>query len=47
MTVIKYLKPINYYYQMEMFETIQVSKVGDCSWGQPEGSLFSSYYTEV
>ena len=24
-----------------------VSKVGDCSRGQPEGSLFNSYYTEV
>ena len=26
---------------------IKVSKVGDCSRGQPEGSLFNSYYTEV
>ena len=25
----------------------KVSKVGYCRWGQPEGSLFSSYYTEV
>ena len=24
-----------------------VSKVGDCSWGWPEGSLFDSYYTKV
>ena len=24
-----------------------VSKVGDCSQGQPESSLFDSYYTEV
>ena len=23
------------------------TKVGDLSWGQPEGSLFDSYYTEV
>ena len=23
------------------------SKVGDCSRGQPEGSLFDSYYTKV
>ena len=22
------------------------SKVGDCSWSRPEGSLFNSYYTE-
>ena len=27
--------------------TIKVSKVGDCSRGRPEGSLFNSYYTEV
>ena len=26
---------------------IEVSKVGDCSRGKPEGSLFNSYYTEV
>ena len=26
---------------------IKVSKVGDCRWGWPEGSLFNSYYTEV
>ena len=26
---------------------IYISKVGDCSWGRPEGSLFNSYYTEV
>ena len=25
----------------------KVSKVGDLSRGQPEGSLFDSYYTEV
>ena len=25
----------------------KVSKVGDCSRGRPEGSLFNSYYTEV
>ena len=25
----------------------QISKVGDRSWGQPEGSLFNSYNTEV
>ena len=25
----------------------KVSKVGDCSRGQPEGSLFNSYYTEM
>ena len=24
-----------------------ISKVGDCSQGRPEGSLFNSYYTEV
>ena len=24
-----------------------VSKVGDLSWGWPEGSLFNSYYTDV
>ena len=23
----------------------KVSKVGDCSWGATEGSLFNSYYT--
>ena len=26
---------------------IIISKVGDCRWGRPEGSLFNSYYTEV
>ena len=26
---------------------VKVSKVGDRSWGQPESSLFNSYYTEV
>ena len=31
---------------MEMKNNI-VSKVGDLSWGWPEGSLFNSYYTEV
>ena len=25
----------------------ELSKVGDCSRGRPEGSLFNSYYTEV
>ena len=25
----------------------EISKVGDLSRGQPEGSLFDSYYTEV
>ena len=24
-----------------------ISKVGDRSWGRPEGSLFNSYYTDV
>ena len=27
------------------YNTYKVSKVGDCSRGQPEGSLFNSYYT--
>ena len=26
---------------------VSKSKVGDCSRGRPEGSLFNSYYTEV
>ena len=26
---------------------IVVSRVGDFSWGWPEGSFFNSYYTEV
>ena len=25
----------------------KVSKVGDCSQGRPESSLFNSYYTEM
>ena len=28
-------------------ETASKSKVGDCSQGWPEGSLFNSYFTEV
>ena len=37
-------------YQLEgmfFFESKVKSKVGHCSRGQPEGSLFNSYYTEV
>ena len=34
----------NIYY---FLECTYYSKVGDCSQGQPEGSLFNSYYTEV
>ena len=26
---------------------VSKSKVGDCSWGRPEGFLFNSYYTAV
>ena len=26
---------------------VSKSKVGDCSRGQPEGSIFNSYYTEM
>ena len=25
----------------------ELSKVGDCSWGRPEGSLFNSYYIKM
>ena len=28
-------------------KSLQISKVGDCSRGWPEDSLFNSYYTEV
>ena len=31
----------------ELFGFSIVSKVGDCSQGRPEGSLFNSYYAEV
>ena len=33
--------------QIELFDIQVVKKVGNCSQGQPEGSLFNSYYTEV
>ena len=33
--------------KMSCFYSIKVIKVGDRSWGRPEGSLFNSYYTEV
>ena len=28
-------------------QNLDLNKVGDHSWGQPEASLFNSYYTEV
>ena len=31
----------------QCFNLIEISKVGDHSWGRPEGSLFNSYYTKV
>ena len=30
-----------------IFIQIELIKVGDFSWGWPEGSLFNSYYTKV
>ena len=35
------------YYENNNFIYIKVSKVGDCSRGRLEGSLFNSYYTKV
>ena len=36
-----------YLLDLQVFTTVKVSKVGDHSQGQLEGSLFNSYYTEV
>ena len=33
--------------QLDGFSAYKVSKVGDRSWGGPEGSFFDSYYTKM
>ena len=38
---------LNNFLGVDFLIECKVSKVGDCSRGRPEGSLFNSYYTEV
>ena len=35
------------YHSTENIFCLHISKVGELSWGWPEGSLFNSYYTEI
>ena len=41
------LASLNQYFGESVFNISNISKIGDHNRGQPEGSLFITYYTEV